>query len=449
MCRTVNKIESRDLGKETLAMTSGLVGPKATKREIRLEKRVKELSILYEVSKIFTSALELDRALKLIVKATVKGMGVKACGLRLLDEDTGEMQLKAVHGLSQKYIDKGRVFVWKGVYKEVILDGQVAVVDAIAADPRFEYTESAAREGLKSMLSVGLTIQGKTIGALSIYTAQNHVFTRDQIQVFKGIANEAAAVIERAELHEERLENQRMEQELAMAAKIQNNLMPYEDPVIPGYEIAAKNVPSRVIGGDFYDFVLFDESHIGIVIADVSGKGIPAAILMASARASLRAYLKDPHCVGEVMTELNHVLCRDTRSEQFVTLFNGMLDIEDGTMAYVNAGHNAPILIRDHECISLDKGGPILGILDSASYEEGAVHVSEGDILLFYTDGITEAERNGRHFGERRLLQLIRSNVRKHTAELLETIFGSVAEFSGNVPQSDDRTAIVLQKLAR
>ena len=256
-------------------MTSGLGDPKITKREIRLEKRIKELSILYEISKILTSALELDRALELIVKATAKGMGVKACGLRLFDEDTGEMRLKAVHGLSREYIDKGRVFAWKGVYKEVILGGQVAAVDDVATDPRFEYTDSAVREGIKSMLSVGLTIRGKTIGALSIYTTQHHVFTRDQIRIFKGIANEAAAVIERAELHEERVENQRMEQELTMAAKVQSNLMPRKNPVIPGYEIAAKNFPSRIVGGDLYDFVIFDESHLGIVIAMSLARGSP------------------------------------------------------------------------------------------------------------------------------------------------------------------------------
>ena len=168
---------------------------------------------------------------------------------------------------------------------------------------------------------------------------------------------------------------------------------------------------------------------------------------MASARASLRAYLEEPHCVGEVITRLDHILYRDTGPDQFVTLFYGMLDIQDGTITYVNAGHNAPILLRGNEQMLLDKGGPILGILKDASYEEGMAQISEGELLLFYTDGITEAERDGEYFGEKRLLELIRSNIQKHTAELLESIFEKVAEFSGNASQSDDRTAIVLKRL--
>ena len=174
-----------------------------TEREKHLQQRIKELSTLYEVSKILISALELSKALKIIVRTTANMMDVKACGLRLLDKSTGEMVLKSVYGLSQDYIHKGRVFVWKGLYKDVIQKGQVAIVNNVATDPRFEYTEEAVTEGIKSMLSVGLMIRGETIGALSVYTDQHHLFNRDQIRIFKGIANEAAAVIEKAMLYEE------------------------------------------------------------------------------------------------------------------------------------------------------------------------------------------------------------------------------------------------------
>ena len=323
-------------------------------REKELRQRIKELSTLYEVNKVLAATLELDDALKLIVETTANMMEVKACGLRLLDKLTGEMVLKAVHGLSQEYIDKGRVFVWKGLYKGVIHNGHVAIVDDIAMDPRFEYTEQGAAEGIKSMLSVGLTIRGDTIGALSVYTAQSRVFTEEQIQIFKGIANEVAVVIERALLYEECIENQRMDQELNTAASIQINLMPQENPKLPGYQIAAKNIPSRMVGGDFYDFISFDESHLGIIIADVSGKGIPGAILMASARATLRAYLEEPHGVEWPITRLNEVLCRDTRPDQFVSLFYGILDVEDETFTYVNAGHNPPILFLDEPTSGVD-----------------------------------------------------------------------------------------------
>jgi sigma-B regulation protein RsbU (phosphoserine phosphatase) len=422
---------------------------KADSREKRLQKRIKELSTLYEVSKILTSALDLDEALNLIVETTAKMMRVKACGLRLFDKASGEMVLRAVYGLSQDYINKGRVFAWKGVYKGVILNGRVAVVRDVASDPRFEYTEEAIKEGIKSMLSVGLMLRGETIGALSVYTDRHCTFTSDQIRIFKGIANEAAIVVERAKLYKESMESQRIEQELTTAAKIQANLMPRENPKVHGYEVAAKTLPSHMIGGDFYDFIPFDELHLGIVIGDVSGKGIPGAILMASARASLRAYLEDPHTVKEVIAKLNRVLHRDTQSDQFVSLFYGMLDAREGTLTYTNAGHNTPILLREHKQIFLKEGGSLLGILEEASYGEGKVQLLPGDVVIFYTDGITEAERGDESFGEERLTELVRTGIRESPGELLERVLGEVARFSGSPPQSDDRTIIVLRRVDR
>ena len=418
-----------------------------TEREKHLQMRIKELTTLYEVSKILTSALSLDKALKAVVETTARMMGVKACGLRLLDESTGEMVLKAVYGLSQEYIHKGRVCVWKGVYKDVILNGNAAIVSDVSTDPRFEYTEEAVTEGIKSMLSVGLMVQDRPIGALSVYTDRHHLFTRDQVRIFKGIANEAASVIERAMLYEERMQSQRTEQELSAASRIQANLMPQRSPELPGYQIAARNVPSRMVGGDFYDFIPFDESHLGLVIADVSGKGIPGAILMASARASLRAYLEDPHSVRGVITRLNHIMCRDTQPDQFVSLFYGMLDTADGTITYTNAGHNAPVIFRGNERILLEQGGPILGVLPDTLYEDAIIQLIEGDMILFYTDGITEAERNARYFGVERLMKIVHDSISKSSNGVIETVFDEVVQFSSNSPQSDDRTLVVLKRL--
>ena len=420
--------------------------PEVTDRERDLQQQNKELSTLYEVSKILTSTLELDDALKLIVETTANMMGVKACGLRLLDKFTGEMILKTVYGLSQEYIHKGRVFVWKSLYKGVIYNGQMAIVDDVAEDSRLEYTEEAVAEGIKSMLSFGLVIRDETVGALSVYTAQRHTFTSEQIRIFKGIANEAAAVIDRALLYEECIENERMEQELDAAARIQTNLMPQKSPELPGYQIAARNIPSRIVGGDFYDFIPFDESHLGIVIADVSGKGIPGAILMASVRASLRAYLEEPHSVEEVITRLNNVLYRDTRLDQFVSLFYGMLDAEDKVFTYVNAGHNPPVLFRDHEKILMQEGGPVLGVIQNSPYQKAEVQLLAGDVLLFYTDGITEAERDDEYFGVERLMELVEADISRSPEEMVENTLKVVSEFGSDSPHTDDRTIIVLKK---
>ncbi|MBD3184994.1 SpoIIE family protein phosphatase [Candidatus Poribacteria bacterium] len=418
-----------------------------SRREENLLHRIRELSTLYEVNKILTSTLDMDRALELIVKTTAKKMRVKACGLRLFDKNTGEMVFKTAHGLSQDYINKGSVFVWKGLYKEVIMEGKVAVVTDVAKDKRFEYTKKAVQEGIKSMLSVALQIRNEPIGALSVYTDRYYLFSRDQIRIFKGIANEAASVIEKAMLYEERMENQRIEQELSAAAKIQANLMPQETPQLPLCKIAARNVPSRTIGGDFYDFIIFDQQHLGLVIADVAGKGIPGAILMASTRASLRAYVEDPHKVSEVITRLNNVMCRDTRPEQFVSLFYGILDIPERVFTYVNAGHNPPILLRDKQETNLDKGGPILGVLPDATYMEESIQLLTQDIIIFYTDGITEAERDDEQFGTERLKECVIKNATKAANKIVENILNEVSEFNVNSPQVDDRTIIILKEI--
>jgi len=168
---------------------------------------------------------------------------------------------------------------------------------------------------------------------------------------------------------------QRIEHELSAAAKIQVRLIPREIPQLPAFKIAARNIPSEVVGGDFYDFISLADSHLGIVIADVSGKGIPSALLMASTRASLRAYLEDPHTVKETIARLNHVLYRDIEADQFVTLFYGTLDTQNGTFIYTNAGHNPPILFRNNETSLLDKGGMILGILPESKYEEEEIQL--------------------------------------------------------------------------
>jgi len=243
------------------------------------------------------------------------------------------------------------------------------------------------------------------------------------------------------------MQNQRTEQELFAASRIQTNLMPQRSPELPGYQIAARNVPSRMVGGDFYDFITFDESHLGIAIADVSGKGIPGAILMASARASLRAYLEDPHSVSGVITRLNRIMCRDTQPDQFVSLFYGMLDTADGTITYTNAGHNAPVIFKSNERILLEQGGPILGVLPDTLYEDAIIQLLEGDMVLFYTDGITEAERNARYFGVERLMKIVQDSISKSSNGVIETIFDEVVQFSSNSPQSDDRTLVVLKRL--
>lgn len=240
---------------------------------------------------------------------------------------------------------------------------------------------------------------------------------------------------------------QRIEHELVTAAKIQSHLIPNKIPQFSSYKIAARNIPSEVVSGDFYDFIPFPDSHLGIVIGDVSGKGIPASILMASARASLRAYLEEPHTVGKIITRLNRVLYRDIEATQFITLFYGTLDIQDGTFIYTNAGHNPPLLFRNNEIISLETGNTVLGILPDTNYEEEKIQLIKGDLLLLYTDGITETESGGKSFGLEKLLEIVQTNRNESPEELVEKILNKVSRFRGSSLQNDDMTIVILRYL--
>ena len=261
--------------------------------------------------------------------------------------------------------------------------------------------------------------------------------------LFNQMSEELVVYIE--ELKRTTAEKERLLKELEIAQRIQRSFLPESTPKIARLDIAAINIPARMVSGDFYDFIPFSDTHLGIVIADVSGKGIPGAILMASTRASLRAYLEEPHFVKEAMSRLNRVLFRETQSDQFVTLFYGMLDTQDKTFTYTNAGHNPPILFRNSEKILLNKGGLILGAFPEVSYEEEVISLLEGDLLLFYTDGITESQNDqDEYFGVEGISRIVENNRSKSSGEIMDAILDEVSNFNAGSSMNDDTTIMVL-----
>ena len=251
-------------------------------------------------------------------------------------------------------------------------------------------------------------------------------------------------------MYEESLEKHRMEQELSLASEVQYQLLPHECPKIKGFEIAADCIFCRYgIGGDFYDFIPISERHLGIAIADVVGKGVPSAILMAEARAALRAQVENIHHPDEIIERVNRTLYRDTRPTEFVTMVYCRLDINQKKLAYTNAGHNPPVLVRDGELTLLEKGGPILGFLEDAEYEEERIQLMPGDLLFLYTDGITEIKPIGGNgqFGEERLHRILQDNAWMGANEIKEKVLQEIHTFVGGEPLDDDLTMLVVKVL--
>jgi len=411
-----------------------------------LNRRLRELTTLLKISKLLTSALGLQEVLDRIVEGMVQTLGYKACTIRLLDEAGVELVLKSVYNLSAEYLGKGPVILEKHPVCQEAMKGHVVVIPDVPADPRFGYHAEAEKEGLHSLLCMGLITRDKAIGTIHLYTGGPHDFTSDEIELVQSIASQAATAIENAQLYEESIEKQRIEQELALAAEIQAELLPASSPDLNTVDIKAKIVPCRQLSGDLYDFIHLGDQRIGMVIADVSGKGAPAAILMATTRAIIRTRAHETLTTEGTTDEVNKSLCEDTRSTEFVSMFYCVLDANTSTLTYTNAGHNPPILFQKGEIIFLEAGGLPLGILEDASYARGQIQIASGDVLIFYTDGVTETTNDKRElFGVERLIDVVQRNLALDAQGLIDVIYDEALEFAAGGAQSDDLTIIVLK----
>jgi sigma-B regulation protein RsbU (phosphoserine phosphatase) len=225
-------------------------------------------------------------------------------------------------------------------------------------------------------------------------------------------------------------------------------------PQLSGFEIAGTSIPSKQVGGDYFDFLDLGKGRLGIAIADVSGKGIPAALLMANLQASLHAQTLETEHVAEVATRINNLLVKSTDANMFVTFFYGLLDRSKNTFTSTNAGHNPPLLLRSDQTTELlEKGGLVLGFLSDQKYEQQTTTLGPGDILVLYTDGITEARSpeeekavEDKLFGEDRLVQIVKDNASLSAREIQSAILQAVSAHTKNTPQGDDITIVVIKR---
>lgn len=411
-----------------------------------------QLSALDAISNMLVdTSFDLELLLDKIVKITARMMQVKGCAVRLLEQETGEMVAKAVYGLSEQFLSKGPVIAQESVYQGMMErydeSGEIVEIHDVRNDSRVQYTEAAIEEGICSLLATPLLRNNRVVGALSVFTGTPHHFSADEIRTFQTIANQAAVAIHLAQMHKNELELKRIEQELTIASNIQTQLMPSENPETDAFDIAGWSHPCNEVGGDFYDFIDLPENNLGIAVGDVSGKGIPAAMLMVTLRTSLRVQAENVHAMPEVMQRVNRALYEDTQPEEFATLFYAALNQKTGVLTYVNAGHHFPILVREDKTISLQTGGTPLGLLPGMQYSEKQVQLKPGDLLVIYTDGFTEAMNpEGDFYGPSRLLQQIREFRYLEAPKVIRIIDDKVTSFmANNSAYCDDRTMVVLK----
>lgn len=272
-------------------------------------------------------------------------------------------------------------------------------------------------------------------------------YTYDEITLLGFLSNQLAVALVNSQLYEEALEKRRLEDEVALARHIQNSLLPSSPPHLPGMEIAVETRPCRQVGGDYFDFLTTQRGDLGIAIGDVSGKGMPAALLMSSLQASLRAEVENGHPIRDTMRLVNSLLFKSTSPEKFVTLFYGELNPQQKTLFYCNAGHNYPLLVHPTgRAERLEKGGTILGAFPDVQYEVGKAQLSWGDLLILYTDGVTEAlNQREEEYGVERLLSSVRDCWEFPPQKIKERIINGVEGFSNPVSLYDDLTVMVLK----
>jgi len=415
---------------------------KKTKKQIERDEQI------YQLSTLVAGEFSLQEVLDKLAEAAVKIVGVKACSIRLLDEEAGDLKMRSTYGLSEEYRSKGVVSKNDTVVKAAFA-GQAVVLDDMRVDGRVKYKDAAAKEGLISQLTVAMSFKGRAIGVLRLYSPKPERFDEDNINLARAVASQCAVAITNARLYAKAIEGARMAEQMRLAGIIQRKMIPEKLPQIQGLDIAAAYIPCFDVGGDFYDFLKVSDNCIAVAIADVMGKGMPAALMMSCFRSAVRAYADiegGGQAIREIINKLNKMICGECSGGEFITFFYAIIDAEKGSITYCNCGHEPTVLIRDGKIIDLEKGGLVLGVDEQAEYEIETVGLKDGDCLLFYTDGLIDAANfDGELWDRENMLQTAKKFATDSAGQMINNILRYRRRFVGLAEQIDDTSIVVVK----
>jgi sigma-B regulation protein RsbU (phosphoserine phosphatase) len=327
----------------------------------------------------------------------------------------------------------------------VIRTGESVTATDVRVDPRYV----AGRAPTLSEVAVPISSGGHVIGALNLESDRVAAYSANDVQMLASFATAAAIFIDKAILHHQVLEKQHLDHQLMLAGEVQASLLPRDSPQVPGYDIAGINLPTMEIGGDYYDYIPLGGGRLGLVVADVSGKGVPAALIMATFRAALRSELRREVPIADVVDSVDRLLIDSMDWSRFVTAVFGILEPASGTFTYVNCGQTPPLLLRaSGERVWLDRGGPALGMPIAAVRETASVHLETGDVLALYTDGVVEVfAEGGEEFGLARLEQVLRAAGAADARHIISAVVNATQSHAERSDYEDDFTLAVVRKL--
>jgi sigma-B regulation protein RsbU (phosphoserine phosphatase) len=411
--------------------------------------------LLKRISHEIKDTLDLDEILNYLLDVVHSVLDYDAAGIFVLNQDLvyphgkrpGEMIAGIVRrGFYQRPPGTDPMLSFgKGIIGHVIRTGESVVAPDVREDPR--YIEG--RSGTLSQIAVPVLRNDRAIGALNIESDRLAAYSEGDVKVLRFFADAAAISIEKAMLHQQILENKLIEEQLRLAQHVQSRLLPGGTPEVHGYDIAGTCISTYEIGGDYFDYMRMPDGGMGIVVADVSGKGVPAALIMAAFRALLRTQTRiDPEPI-HIADALRRLLPEFTGEANFVTAVYGVLNPADGRFTYANCGHESPILFRARGGVEkLGFGGPLLsGVLEGVSYRKLEVKLEPGDLLLLYTDGVVEVMRGEwEEFGVSRLEEVVQRSRDLPVSEVISEIVRATQQFTGSEDYEDDFTLVIVRR---
>jgi len=403
------------------------------------------LRTLVEASKLINSSIEPDQLFDSILTVARKELGVERGTLYFVDRDKDEIRTKIAGEMSGEI----RLPIGKGLAGTVAETGEPVVLNDAYADPRFDRSHDQ-RSGYRtrSMLCVPIRNREKTIvGVLQLLNKTSGPFGASDLDFLASISEHMAIAMENATLHVELLEKQRMEQELALGREIQSSLLPAPPSNVPQTDLAAVSLPCYEVGGDYFDFIDLPNGDLGIALGDVSGKGVSAALIMSSLQAALRVAAPIDDDIARLVARLNALIHAGAHGRKYVTFFFARYTPSTGTLRYVNAGHNPPMLVEDGVLRELASTGRPVGILPASRYEEGVVELRRGATLFLYTDGLNETvDAADEEFGNDRLRILFTEAAKEDAAAISSCVLDAIRAFEAGAPATDDKTLVVLRR---
>jgi phosphoserine phosphatase RsbU/P len=412
----------------------------------RLKRAIEELTILNDLARAIGALQNPDEIMQTIIRRSLRAVDAEQGVITLVDDQTDDSMKTLVRTMvsssdQQPFHLNQNLLGWMHINRKPLL------ISNPGEDTRFRGVKWDA--AISTLLCVPLMSKSRLIGILTVYNKKSGKHFNDEDQrLLAIIAAQSAQIVENARLYEEEKTYLKLQHELGVAAVIQNNLLPHKMPDVPGYDIAGSSVAAQMVGGDYFDFIRIDDSHIAFCLGDVAGKGLSAALLMANLQATLRGQAAITASARECMARSNRLLFHSTGSDRFVTCFYGVLDTDRHELSFCNAGHDTPFLFSASQTFErLSSDSLVLGMMEDFPYTEKSVSIYEGDVLVVFSDGVTEAKNKADEpFGDDRLEEVIRTYRDASAHDIIVKITDAVRTHMENTEPMDDITLVVVKR---